>query len=122
MILLNDILIIVGLSVLVFYLCLRIRIPIIVGFLLTGLISGPYGPGLVRDIESVKILAGGASGATDALLLFPAKVVFIIALVSISAKWVVPQAFYRMSAFYLETAWTLPALLMGAVMIIQQRR
>jgi monovalent cation:H+ antiporter-2, CPA2 family len=208
MILLSDILVIVGLSVLVLYLCLRVRIPIIVGFLLTGLISGPHGLGLVRDIESVKILAeigvvlllftiglefsfrnllqirrsvilggslqvgltvlvafviarsfgqttgesvligflvslsstaivmkflqdraevetpqgnaalgilifqdivvvpmmlfipllaGEASGGTDAFLLFLAKVVFIIALVFISAKWVVPQAFYRIA-------------------------
>ena len=55
--LLNDILIIVGLSAFVLYLCHLIRVPIIVGFLLTGLISGPYGLGLVRDIDAVKILA-----------------------------------------------------------------
>ncbi|MBA4397840.1 MAG: potassium transporter KefB, partial [Syntrophus sp. (in: bacteria)] len=55
--LLNDILIIIGLSAFVLYLCHLMRVPIIVGFLFTGLISGPFGLGLVRDIEAVKILA-----------------------------------------------------------------
>ncbi|MBM4270604.1 MAG: potassium transporter KefB [Deltaproteobacteria bacterium] len=57
MILLGDILIIVGLSVVVLYLCFQMRVPIIVGFLFTGVVTGPHGLGLVRDIESVKILA-----------------------------------------------------------------
>lgn len=57
MFLLNDIFIIVGLSALTLYLCHRLRIHIILGFLLTGVITGPYGLGLVRDIEAVKILA-----------------------------------------------------------------
>jgi CPA2 family monovalent cation:H+ antiporter-2 len=56
-ILLNDILIIFGLSTLVLYLCHRLKIPIILGFLLTGVITGPHGMGLVRAIEAVKILA-----------------------------------------------------------------
>jgi CPA2 family monovalent cation:H+ antiporter-2 len=55
--LLNDILIIVLLSVVVLYLCQRMRLPIIVGFLLTGVIAGPHGLGLVREIEAVKTLA-----------------------------------------------------------------
>jgi len=57
MILLGDILVIVGLSVAVLYLCFRLRIPIIVGFLLTGVVAGPHGLGLVRDLASVKMLA-----------------------------------------------------------------
>jgi len=57
MVLLNDILIIVGLSALVLYICHRMRVPIILGFLLTGVITGPHGLGLVRDVEAVKILA-----------------------------------------------------------------
>ena len=55
--LLNDILIIVALSVIVLYLCHRMHLPIIVGFLLTGIIAGPHGFGLVREIEAVKTLA-----------------------------------------------------------------
>jgi len=55
--LLNDILIILGLSALVLYVCYLIRVPNIVGFLATGLICGPFGLGLVRDIAAVKLLA-----------------------------------------------------------------
>jgi CPA2 family monovalent cation:H+ antiporter-2 len=54
---LNDILIIILLSVLVLYLCHRLRLPIIVGFLLTGVIAGPHGLGLVEEIDAVKTLA-----------------------------------------------------------------
>jgi monovalent cation:H+ antiporter-2, CPA2 family len=55
--LLNDILIIILLSVVVIYLCHRIRLPIIVGFLLTGLLAGPHGFALVHEVEAVKTLA-----------------------------------------------------------------
>jgi monovalent cation:H+ antiporter-2, CPA2 family len=55
--LLNDILVIILLSVVVIYLCHRIRLPIIVGFLLTGLLAGPHGFALVHEIEAVKTLA-----------------------------------------------------------------
>ena len=55
--LLNDILIIILLSVVVLYVCHRMHLPIIVGFLLTGVIAGPHGLGLVREIEAVKTLA-----------------------------------------------------------------
>ena len=55
--LLNNILIIILLSVVVLYLCHRMHLPIIVGFLLTGIIAGPHGLRLVREIEAVKTLA-----------------------------------------------------------------
>jgi len=55
--LLNDILIILLLSVVVLYLCQRMRLPIIVGFLLTGVIAGPHGFGLVREPATVQTLA-----------------------------------------------------------------
>lgn len=55
--LLSDILIIIVLSVMVLYLCHRMHLPIIIGFLLTGIIAGPHGLGLVRAIEAVKTLA-----------------------------------------------------------------
>lgn len=54
---LNDILVIILLSVVVLYLCHRMGLPIIVGFLLTGVIAGPHGLGLVRETEAVKTLA-----------------------------------------------------------------
>ena len=55
--LLNDIEIILGLSVLVLFLFLRIRVPAIVGFLLTGVLAGPYGLRLVEAVHEVEILA-----------------------------------------------------------------
>jgi CPA2 family monovalent cation:H+ antiporter-2 len=56
-ILLNDILTIFGLSVTVLYICHRVRIPTVVGFLLTGLLAGPHGLGLVKAAEAIEILA-----------------------------------------------------------------
>ncbi|MFH1758012.1 MAG: cation:proton antiporter, partial [Pseudomonadota bacterium] len=56
-ILLNDILTIFGLSVMVLYICHRVRIPTVVGFLLTGLLAGPHGLGLVKAAEAIEILA-----------------------------------------------------------------
>lgn len=56
-ILLKDILTIFGLSIIVIYACHRLRIPTIIGFLLTGVLAGPYGLGLVKVIEFIEILA-----------------------------------------------------------------
>ncbi|MCX5914594.1 MAG: cation:proton antiporter [Deltaproteobacteria bacterium] len=56
-ILLQDILVIFGLSVIVLYACHRLRIAPIVGFLLTGVLTGPHGFGLVRVLEAIDILA-----------------------------------------------------------------
>lgn len=56
-ILLNDILTIFGLSVAVLYICHRLHVPPIVGFLLTGVLAGPYGLGLVKAISAIEILA-----------------------------------------------------------------
>jgi len=54
---LHDILLIIGLSAVVLYLCHRIQVPVIVGFLVTGLLTGPYGFRLVGDIEAVTALS-----------------------------------------------------------------
>ena len=56
-ILLNDILTIFGLSVAVLYICHRVQVPTVVGFLLTGLLAGPHGLGLVKAIEAIELLA-----------------------------------------------------------------
>ncbi|MHC1702061.1 MAG: cation:proton antiporter [Humidesulfovibrio sp.] len=55
--LLSEILVIFGLSVGVIYLCHKVRVPPIVGFLLTGVIAGPYGLGLVSAVHQVELLA-----------------------------------------------------------------
>jgi len=56
-ILLNDVLTIFGLSVAVLYICHRVRVPTVVGFLLTGLLAGPHGLGLVKALNALEILA-----------------------------------------------------------------
>ncbi|MCK4472385.1 MAG: cation:proton antiporter, partial [Anaerolineae bacterium] len=51
--LLNDIVIIFGLSIAILFICHRLRVPTIVGFLLTGILAGPYGLGLVKAVHEV---------------------------------------------------------------------
>jgi len=55
--LLRDIIIICGLALGVIFVCQRLRIPTIVGFLLTGLLAGPHGLALVRQVAEVEHLA-----------------------------------------------------------------
>jgi len=55
--LLNDILIVFGLSVGVLLVCHRLHVPAIVGFLLTGVLAGPHGLGLISAVREVEILA-----------------------------------------------------------------
>jgi len=55
--LLKDILIIFTLAIAVLLVCHRLRVPSIVGFLLTGLLAGPHGLGLVTAVENVELLA-----------------------------------------------------------------
>ncbi len=55
--LLNDIVIIFGLSIAVLFICHRLRVPTVVGFLLTGIFVGPYGLGLIKAIYEVEIFA-----------------------------------------------------------------
>lgn len=53
----NDIIIILGLSVVILFICHQLKIPAIVGFLLTGILAGPHGLGLVEAVQEVEILA-----------------------------------------------------------------
>jgi len=55
--LLNEIVIIFGLSIAILFICHRLRMPTIVGFLLTGILAGPYGLGLIKAVHEVEILA-----------------------------------------------------------------
>ncbi len=55
--LLPDIVIILGLAVIVILLFQRFKLPTILGFLATGVITGPHGLGLVPDTHSIEILA-----------------------------------------------------------------
>lgn len=55
--LLSELLVVFGLSVGVIYFCHKVRVPPIVGFLLTGVLAGPYGLGLVSAVQEVELLA-----------------------------------------------------------------
>ena len=55
--LLKDVVVIFGLSIGVLLICHWIRLPLIVGFLITGILSGPYGLQLVKAPSEVQILA-----------------------------------------------------------------
>lgn len=55
--LLTDLLIIFGLSIPVVFTFSRLKIAPLVGFLLAGILAGPFGLGLIRDTESIEVLA-----------------------------------------------------------------
>ncbi len=55
--LLNDIVIIFGLGVAVLFICHRLGVPAVVGFLVTGILVGPHGFALVQAVHEVEILA-----------------------------------------------------------------
>ncbi|MBA3956782.1 MAG: cation:proton antiporter [Parachlamydiaceae bacterium] len=55
--LLKDVAVIFGLAVIVLWICNRLRIPAIVGFLFTGVLSGPHGLQLVQAVSDVDMLA-----------------------------------------------------------------
>jgi CPA2 family monovalent cation:H+ antiporter-2 len=55
--LLNDIVIIFGLAIVVLFIFHRLRLPTVVGFLLTGVFVGPNGLGLISAVHEVEILA-----------------------------------------------------------------
>jgi CPA2 family monovalent cation:H+ antiporter-2 len=54
---LKDIVVIFALSTLVNYLFTRIKVPTIIGYLLTGIIAGPYLFGLIRSPHEIEIMA-----------------------------------------------------------------
>jgi CPA2 family monovalent cation:H+ antiporter-2 len=55
--LLRDIIIILGLSMVVLFVGSRLKIPAIVGYLLTGMVSGPAGFALVKAVHEVEMMA-----------------------------------------------------------------
>ncbi|MFP4664408.1 MAG: cation:proton antiporter [Bacteroidales bacterium] len=55
--LLPDILILLGFSILIVFVLQRLKLPSIIGFLLTGVIIGPYGLSLIKAVEQVEILS-----------------------------------------------------------------
>ena len=55
--LLINLMIIFALSILALFLCSFLRIPAIVGFLITGVLAGPFGLALITDINQVNTFA-----------------------------------------------------------------
>jgi len=55
--LLQDILILLGFSVIIVFVLQRLKLPSIIGFLLTGVIIGPYGLSLINAVEQVETLS-----------------------------------------------------------------
>ena len=53
----SDLLIILLVSVPVAFLCLRLKLPVLVGLMVTGIAIGPYGLGLVSDLGGIEVLA-----------------------------------------------------------------
>jgi len=55
--LLKDIVIVLGISVLIILAFQKLRIPAIIGFLVTGAVAGPYGLSLIQAIHEVELMA-----------------------------------------------------------------
>ncbi len=55
--LLQDIVVLLGFSVVVVLLLQRLRLPSVLGFLVTGIIIGPFGFGLIENPEQVELLS-----------------------------------------------------------------
>ena len=54
---LQDLLVVLLCSVPIAYIFNRLRLPTIVGFMITGVLIGPYALGLIRDVEAIEVLA-----------------------------------------------------------------
>lgn len=55
--LLQDILILLGFSAIIVFVLQKLKLPSIIGFLLTGTIIGPYGLSLINALEQVEVLS-----------------------------------------------------------------
>jgi len=53
----HQLIIILGFSIPVIYICNKIKLPSIIGFLLTGIIIGPFGFGLIHDSAGIESMA-----------------------------------------------------------------
>ena len=55
--LLRDLVIIFSLSVVVIYGCRQVKLPILVGLLVTGMLVGPRSFGLIHEVHLVEVMA-----------------------------------------------------------------
>jgi len=98
--LLRDIVVLFSLSILVLLVCFRLKIPSIVGFLITGILAGPHGLGLVQKVKDVQLL----SEIGIVLLLFTIGMEFSI------KKIVQYKRFFLVSGFLQVTLTVLSVL------------
>ena len=52
-----NLIIILGLSIMVLFICSYLRIPTIVGFIITGIVAGPFGLAFITDVSDVNTFA-----------------------------------------------------------------
>lgn len=57
LVMLNELIMVFAISVAIFFVFIKFRIPSIVGLLLTGVLVGPYGLGIVKAVNEVETLA-----------------------------------------------------------------
>ena len=62
---LREIVVLFILSIIVVLVCLRFRLPSIVGFLLTGVLCGPSALGLIPSPEAVDTISAGDTVSVD---------------------------------------------------------
>jgi len=106
--LLQDILILLGFSVIVVFILQRFHLPSILGFIITGIIIGPYGLSLIKAVHEVEII----SEIGVILLLFVIgmelslkqlvsmrKTVFIGGLVQVGLSVIVATLIYKFLGF-----------------------
>ena len=53
----KDILVLLGFSVVIVYLLQRLKLPSILGFLFTGVLIGPHGLSLIKEVERVELIS-----------------------------------------------------------------
>src|ERR687894_1517446 len=54
---LQDLLVVLLCSVPIAFIFNRLRLPTIVGFMITGVLIGPHSLGLIKDVEAIEVLA-----------------------------------------------------------------
>lgn len=96
--LISEFFVIFAFSIVVILLCFRMKIPAVVGLLLTGVISGPYGFGVVHKVEDVQTMAN----IGIILLLFTVGME-----VSLKKIWEIKRLFFAGGA--LQTVFTIVA-------------
>ncbi|MDQ1276844.1 MAG: monovalent cation:H+ antiporter-2, family, partial [Euryarchaeota archaeon] len=55
--LLTDLLVIFGLSIPVVFIFFRLKISPLVGFLIAGILAGPFGFGLIQETENIEVMS-----------------------------------------------------------------